>query len=89
MDLLYLDAGDYDGMNPAVSQQLMLKEVKAAQGKLHKETVIVMDDCDLYSGGKCQMAADYLVCDELVMSMHAPLEFRCLTLLSNSHDQRN
>ncbi|CAG9320602.1 unnamed protein product [Blepharisma stoltei] len=61
IDFLYLDSVDYDFRNPRVSQEQNLKEIKAAYENLHKYSIILMDDCTLPGGGKCKLAANFLL----------------------------
>ncbi|CAG9320259.1 unnamed protein product [Blepharisma stoltei] len=61
IDFLYLDSVDYDFKNPKVSQEHSLKEIKAAYGKLHEHSIILLDDCTLPGGGKCKLAAEFLL----------------------------
>ena len=60
IDFLYLDSYDFDVNNPRPSQEHHLKEIKAAYKKLHKNSVVMIDDCDLPHGGKGKLAIEYL-----------------------------
>lgn len=60
VDFLYLDSFDYDPNNPGPSQEHHLKELTAILPKLHKKTIIMIDDCDLPNGGKGKLAIKYL-----------------------------
>lgn len=60
IDFLYLDSFDFESHNPRPSQEHHLKELIAAYPKLHKNTFILIDDCDLPHGGKGKLAIDYL-----------------------------
>jgi hypothetical protein len=55
IDLLYLDSYDFDASNPNPSQQHHLKEIVVAYDKLHKDSVVMVDDCGLRLGGKCAL----------------------------------
>lgn len=55
IDFLYLDSYDFDGGNPGPSQQHHLKEIVVAYKKLHKNSVVLVDDCGLIHGGKCTL----------------------------------
>lgn len=61
IDFLYLDSYDFDGWNPSPSQNHHLKEIEAAYDKLHDETVIMVDDCDLPYGGKGKLVIEFLL----------------------------
>ena len=61
IDFLYVDSLDFDEKNIMLSQKQFLKEIETAYGKLHKESVIVIDDCGLAFGGSCPLAKEYLL----------------------------
>lgn len=61
IDFLYLDSLDYDFDNPEPSQVHHLAEFQAAEGRLHAESVILVDDCDLPAGGKGGKLVPYLL----------------------------
>ena len=64
IDLLYLDSYDYDKRDPAIikaSQEHHLGEIKAAEGRLHEKSIILIDDCKLPGGGKGRLVIDYLL----------------------------
>jgi len=61
IDLLYLDSYDFNQANPEPSQYHHLKEIKAAQDKLHKNSIVMIDDCDLPHGGKGKLVIQYLI----------------------------
>lgn len=61
IDFLYLDSFDFDFNNPDPSQRHHLKEIKAAYSKLHKNSVVMIDDCDLPHGGKGKLAINFLL----------------------------
>ena len=61
LDFLYLDSYDFDFNDPHPSQEHHLKEIIAAYPYLHKETVIMVDDCDLPYGGKGKLVIAYLI----------------------------
>ena len=61
IDFLYLDSYDFDFNNPMPSQLHHLKEIKAAYPYLHKNTVIMIDDCDLPHGGKGKLVIEFLI----------------------------
>jgi SAM-dependent methyltransferase len=60
IDFLYLDSYDFDINNPLPSQYHHLREVQAAYSKLHKNSVILIDDCLLLHGGKGKLAIHFL-----------------------------
>lgn len=61
IDMLYLDSYDFDQNNPGPSQQHHLKEIIAAYPKLKKNSIVMIDDCDLPHGGKGLLAIQYLL----------------------------
>jgi len=64
VDFLYLDSYDYDKTNPVIqraSQQHHLAEIRAIEDRLHANSVILIDDCDLPGGGKGKLVIDYLM----------------------------
>lgn len=54
MDLVYLDALDYssDPASQKASREHHLAETKAIEHRLHTQSVILIDDCDLPGRGK-------------------------------------
>jgi predicted O-methyltransferase YrrM len=61
IDYLYLDSFDFDELNPDPSQQHHLKEIKAAYNKLHDDSIVMIDDCQLPHRGKCKLVAEFLL----------------------------
>lgn len=60
IDFLYLDSFDFDWKNPNPSQEHHLKEIEAVYSKIHKKTIIMLDDCALKNGGKCTLVSKFL-----------------------------
>lgn len=60
IDFLYLDSYDFDSNNPTPSQKHHLHEIQAALPYLHKDSVIMIDDCALPHGGKGKLVIEYL-----------------------------
>ncbi len=63
VDFLYLDSYDYSATDIEVqqkSQQHHLKEFKAIEDQLHRNTVVLIDDCDLPNGGKGKAVIAYM-----------------------------
>lgn len=60
IDFLYLDSFDFDYNNPTPSQEHHLFEIKAAMSKLHANSIVMIDDCDLPYGGKGKLVIDFL-----------------------------
>jgi len=63
VDFLYLDSYDYSE-DPEVqlkSQHHHLYEFKAIERMLHKNTIVLIDDCDLPGGGKGKLAIEYML----------------------------
>jgi hypothetical protein len=61
IDLLYLDAMDFDSRNPQNCQTMHLEFVKEAFPHLHERSVVMIDNCGLKNGGKGKMVVDYLL----------------------------
>ena len=63
IDLLYLDSYDYsdDVEVQKLSQEHHLKEFKAIEDRLHNNTIVLIDDCDLPNGGKGKLAIEYML----------------------------
>lgn len=63
VDLLYLDSYDYssDLAVQKKSQEHHLLEFKAIEDQLHKDTIVLIDDCDLPNGGKGKLAIEYML----------------------------
>ncbi|MBA3815915.1 MAG: hypothetical protein H0X29_05245 [Parachlamydiaceae bacterium] len=61
IDFLYLDSFDYDFNNPLPSQQHHLYEIMAAYPKLHADSIVMVDDCDLPHGGKGKFIIEFLL----------------------------
>lgn len=60
IDLLYLDSYDYEESNPLPSQLHQMAELGAAYGKLSARSLVLMDDCALFGGGKGLLSAKFL-----------------------------
>lgn len=63
VDFLYLDSYDYHKTDTAIqtaSQDHHMKEIKAIEGCLHDDTVILIDDCDMPNGGKGKLVIERL-----------------------------
>lgn len=61
IDFLYLDSYDYDEKNPGPPQEHCLKEILAAENKLTKDSIVMIDDCNIPGGGKGKLAIEYLL----------------------------
>ena len=61
IDFLYLDSYDFDGNNPDPSQKHHELEIEAAYDKLHKRSIVMVDDCSLKCEGKCKLVRKYLL----------------------------
>ena len=61
IDFLYLDSYDFNAWNPAPSQLHHLAEIEAAYDKLHQDSIVMIDDCDLPFGGKGKLVIDFLL----------------------------
>ncbi len=63
VDLLYLDSYDYssDVEVQKKSQEHHLLEFKAIESRLHQNSIVLIDDCDLPNGGKGKLAIAYML----------------------------
>jgi predicted O-methyltransferase YrrM len=61
IDFLYLDSHEYDPNDPLPSQEHHLKEIVMAYPSLHRESIVMFDDCDLPGGGQGKLAIEFLV----------------------------
>ena len=61
IDFLYLDSYDYDENNPDPSQEHHEKEIDIVYNKLHKRSIVMVDDCHLPYEGKCRLVRKYLL----------------------------
>jgi Methyltransferase domain len=52
IDLLYLDAVDFDEHAPEAAQDHALREGQAALPALHEDSIVLIDDCNVPQGGK-------------------------------------
>jgi predicted O-methyltransferase YrrM len=52
IDLLYLDAVDFDASAPGAAQDHALREGQAALHALHDNSIVLIDDCAAPHGGK-------------------------------------
>jgi len=88
VDLLYLDSYDYSN-DPEVqikSQTHHLLEFKAIENKLHDNTLVLIDDCDLPNGGKGKMVVAYMLENGWVKLMDA---YQILLVRSNFKFKEN
>lgn len=63
VDFLYLDSYDYSRTDTEVqvkSQEHHLKEFEAIESRLHKDTIVLIDDCGLPGGGKGKTVVTYM-----------------------------
>lgn len=62
VDMLYLDSYDYssDVDIQKKSQQHHLEEFKKIERKLHENSIVLIDDCDLPNGGKGKLVIEYM-----------------------------
>lgn len=63
VDFLYLDSYDYCKVDTTIqekSQEHHLKEFKAIESQLHKDTIVLIDDCGLPGGGKGKTVVPYM-----------------------------
>jgi len=61
VDFLYLDSYDFEENDPEPSQLHHLREIEAIYPRLHNNSIILIDDCDLPHGGKGKMAIQFLL----------------------------
>ncbi len=63
IDFLYLDSYDYSKTDIDIqikSQEHHLQEFLAIEDKLHKNTIVLIDDCGLPGGGKGKTVVEYM-----------------------------
>lgn len=63
VDFLYLDSYDYSRADRAIqvaSQEHHLKEFQAIESRLHKDSIVLIDDCGLPGGGKGKTVVAYM-----------------------------
>ncbi|MDT0559518.1 class I SAM-dependent methyltransferase [Ichthyenterobacterium sp. W332] len=64
IDFLYLDSYDYSKTDVDIqkkSQEHHLKEFKIIEDRLHKNTIVLIDDCGLPGGGKGKTVVAYMI----------------------------
>lgn len=64
IDFLYLDSYDYSRTDEDIqkkSQEHHLKEFKIIEDRLHKNTIVLIDDCGLPGGGKGKTVVAYML----------------------------
>lgn len=61
IDLLYLNSFDFNAPHPKHSEKYHKKEIEAAYDKLHKKSIVVIDDCNLDYGRNCWLVEDFLL----------------------------
>lgn len=64
VDFLYLDSYDYSKTDEEIqkkSQEHHLKEFKIIEDKLHKNSIVLIDDCGLPGGGKGKTVIEYML----------------------------
>ncbi len=74
IDLLYLDSYDYSDTDTEIqqkSQQHHLDEFKAIEHRLHKNTIVLIDDCNLPNGGKGKLLVAYMLTKNWKIVMNA------------------
>lgn len=74
IDFLYLDSYDYSDTDTEIqhrSQQHHLDEFKAIEHRLHKSTIVLIDDCDLPNGGKGKLLIAYMLTKNWKIVMNA------------------
>jgi hypothetical protein len=48
-----------------------LEEFKAIENRLHKKSIVLIDDCDLPNGGKGKMVVEYMLSKDWIILMKA------------------
>lgn len=64
VDFLYLDSYDYSKTDKDIqvkSQEHHLKEFKLIENQLHKNSIVLIDDCGLPGGGKGKTVVEYML----------------------------
>jgi len=83
VDFLYLDSYDYND-DPEVqlkSQLHHLNEFKAIEDKLHDNSIVLIDDCDLPGGGKGKLVVEYMLAKSWIITL---INYQILLLHENS-----
>lgn len=72
VDFLYLDSYDYsaDIEVQKKSQEHHLKEFITIENQLHKNSIVLIDDCDLPNGGKGKLAIEYMLKKDWKIAMN-------------------
>lgn len=74
VDFLYLDSYDYSRTDEKIqklSQEHHLKEFKIIEDKLHKNSIVLIDDCGLPGGGKGKTVVEYMLKNNWVILINA------------------
>ena len=74
IDFLYLDSYDFDPKNPRPAQEHNLNEYKAAEDKLHQNSILMIDDSHgtlEYPSGKAGLTTHHLLKNGWVCLMYA------------------
>ncbi len=74
IDFLYLDSYDYSKTDREIqikSQEHHLKEFKVIEDKLHKNSIVLIDDCKLPGGGKGKTVVEYMLKKDWKILMNA------------------
>jgi len=64
VDLLYLDSYDYHKSDTSIqqaSQKHHLEEFRAIEDKLHDDSIVLIDDCNMPAGGKGKLVIEYML----------------------------
>jgi predicted O-methyltransferase YrrM len=60
IDVLYLDSFDHEESNPLPCQEHQLAEAKIAVPKMAERSIIMLDDCNMTSGGKALLSDPFI-----------------------------
>jgi hypothetical protein len=60
IDVLYLDSYDHEESNPLPCQEHQLKEAQIAVPKMAERSIIMLDDCNMPSGGKALLSDPFI-----------------------------
>lgn len=83
VDFLYLDSYDYsDQLSEQIKSQVHhLNEFKYIENRLHKNSIVMIDDCDLPGGGKGKLVIEYMLARDWRILM---MEYQVLLLHKDS-----
>lgn len=61
IDFLLLDSVEYDEKDPLYAQKYHLEEIKASYDKLHKKSIVVINNCGMENVCNCALVKEFLL----------------------------